>query len=99
MDHEADADEDAPIRGHVRSADARRVAHGLFLRVRDLEPDLEFQRELRAWKLVLPPDAVFTHVTGARVRGWQLPALPEQVPVFAATQAEARPRRPGLICS
>jgi hypothetical protein len=43
---------------------------------------------------------VFTHVTGARLRGWRLPALPEQTPVFAAVHGETRhPRRQGLICS
>lgn len=100
MDHEDDATGDTPIRGHLRTADVRRVAHGLFLRVNEeSEPDLEFLRDLRAWLLVLPRDAVYTHVTAARVRKWQLPALPEQVSVFAATQADTRPRRPGLICS
>lgn len=99
MDDEPDSG-DAPIRGHLRTVDVRRVAHGLFVRIKEQpEEDDEFLRDLSAWLLVLPPDAVYTHVTGARVRGWQLPALPEQVPVFAATRAETRPRRPGLICS
>lgn len=80
-----------------------RVAHGLFRPCpaeADPNPDLEFRRDLEAWLLVLPEGARFTHVTGARVRGWQLPQLPEQVPVFAAVDTEAsRPRRPGLLCS
>ena len=93
-------DDDRPIRGEVRLADHRRVSHGLFLRVREgLSADEEHHRELRAWRLVLPPDAVFTHVTAARLLGWRLPQLPEQVPVFAAVQGGRRPRRPGLICS
>jgi hypothetical protein len=93
--------EDLPIRGEVRAAGHRRVSHGLFVRDRPgLNAEEEFLRELGAWLLILPSGAVFTHVTGARLRGWRLPALPEQVPVFAAVHGiERRPRRPGLICS
>jgi hypothetical protein len=93
--------DDEPIRGEVRIGGFRRVSHGLFLRSRDgLSDDDEFRRELRAWLLVLPDDAVFTHVTAARLLGWRLPAMPEQVPVFAAVHGGMRrPRRPGLICS
>lgn len=92
--------EDRPIRGEVRLAGYRRVSHGLFVRIRnDLRPDEDFLRDLRAWQLVLPEDAVFTHLTGARLRGWRLPALPEQVPTFAAVRGDRRPRRQGLICS
>jgi hypothetical protein len=94
-------DKDAPIRGEVRLAGHRRVSHGLFLVLRDdLSEDEEFHRELRAYLLVLPHSAVFTHLTGARLMGWRLPQLPEQVPVFAAVdQRDERPRRHGLICS
>jgi hypothetical protein len=94
-------DDDAPIRGEVRLAGHRRVSHGLYLKhTPGYSSDEEFLRELRAWLLVLPEGAVFTHVTAARLLGWQLPALPEQVPVFAAVGTkDPRPRRPGLICS
>lgn len=96
-----DDDLDEPIRGQRRCRGFRRVSHGLFLHERDdLSADEEYRRDLRAWLALLPTDAVFTHVTGARLRGWTLPRLPEQVPVFAAVaDEEARPRRPGLICS
>jgi hypothetical protein len=79
----------------------RRVSHGLFVSEQaGLAEDAEFLRDLRAWLLVLPPDAVFTHLTGARLRGWTLPQLPAPVPVFAAVHGtERRPRRAGLICS
>ena len=99
MLHERDVDE--PIRGHLRCKGVRRVSHGLFLVERDgLSPDEEFRRDLRALLAVLPEGARFTHVTGARLRGWALPKLPEQTPVFAAVEEDAaRPRRPGLICS
>lgn len=94
-------DEDRPIRGHIRSREFRRVAHGLFLTIKaEHDPDAEFHRELRAWLAVLPRTARFTHLTAARLRGWQLPKLPEQLPVFAAVGLkDPRPRRPGLICS
>ena len=94
-------DDDKPIRGQVRLVGHRRVSHGLYVRLRDgLTEDEEFVRELEAYLLVLPKSAVFTHLTGARLRGWRLPQLPEQVPVFVAVNLkDPRPRRHGLICS
>lgn len=92
---------DRPIRGELRLVGHRRVSHGLFLPTREgLDEDQEFLRDLAAYQLVLPESAVFTHVTGARLLGWRLPKLPEQVPVFAAVRfGDACPRRHGLICS
>jgi hypothetical protein len=89
------------IRGEVRLAGHRRVSHGLFLPLRSgLSSKDEFLRDLRAWQRVLPEGTVFTHITGAKLRGWPLPKLPEQVPVFAAAEGDpARPQRPGLIFS
>lgn len=53
---------------------------------------------LEAWQLSLPESAVFTHLTAARVRGWWLPPLPSDLPVFAAIPVDAnRPRRRGLV--
>jgi len=94
-------DSDEPIRGHIRCKGFRRVSHGLFMReLEGLAPDEEFCRDLRALLVVLPAGARFTHLTGARLRGWVLPKLPEQLPVFAAVDGDsARPRRTGLICS
>jgi hypothetical protein len=93
--------DDEPIRGEVRVRGVRRVSHGLFVHERPgLSEDDEFLRDLRAWCLVLPTGAVFTHVTAARLLGWRLPHLATPVPVFAAVHGgERRPRRPGLICS
>lgn len=92
-----------PVRGHIRRADHRRVSHGLFLRIDpDAEPDSdgEILRDLHAWLLVLPTGAAFTHLTGAWLRGWQVPPLPVHTPVFAAVgRTDCRPRRSGLICS
>ena len=93
-------DRDVPIRGQMRRRGFRRVAHGLFLpHAEGLAPDREWRRDLRAWLEVLPAGSVFTGLTAARLLGWHLPKLPEQVPVFAATETDRRPRRPGLICS
>jgi hypothetical protein len=96
-----ESDDDLPFRGEIRLARLRRVSHGLGLvKKPDLSNDEEWRRDLRAYLLVLPPGAAFTHLTGARLLGWQLPRLPDQVPVFAAvTGSASRPRRHGLICS
>jgi len=96
-----DGPPDDAIRGEIRQSGFRRVSHGLFLPLRNgLSTEVEFQRDLLAWRHVLPPTAVFTHLTGARLLGWQLPHVPEQVPTFAAVEGDrSRPRRPGLICS
>lgn len=91
---------DGAIRGEVRSVGHLRVAHGLYrIETSHLGPWDNFVRDLSALLLILPAGAVFTHVTAARLLGWQLPALPEQVPHFAAVRGQRRPRRPGLICS
>mgnify|MGYP000935041667 CR=1 FL=1 len=93
--------DDLPFRGEIRLAGHRRVSHGLgVVRRDDLTEDQEYLRDLEAYLLVLPPSAVFTHLTAARLLGWQLPRLPEQVPVFVAVDRDdPRPRRHGLICS
>ncbi|MGZ5406347.1 MAG: hypothetical protein ACXWXF_03780 [Aeromicrobium sp.] len=41
-----------------------------------------------ALSLVLPTDAVFTHITGAKLRGWWLPMTPDDL-VVACTEGEA----------
>jgi hypothetical protein len=38
----------------------------------------------RATQLILPRDAVFSHYTSARLRGWQMPWLPAWLPDFAS---------------
>ncbi len=89
------------VRGHVRDPLYLRVSHGLFQRRVPLDAgEPEEIRRLRTWLAVLPDDARFTHVTGAGLRGWAIPQLPEFVPIFAATnQMSDRPRRPGLQVS
>ena len=90
-----------PIRGQIRVTGFRRVSHGLYLPlIQQADLRREWLRDLDAWRLVLPADAAFTHVTAAALYGWWLPQLPDYVPVFAATDVTgSRPRRPGLICS
>lgn len=91
---------DGAIRGEVRAVGYQRVAHGLYrLATPELSPWDNYLLDVGALRLVLPPDAAFTHVTGARLRGWDLPALPEKVPFFAAVREDSRPRRPGVVCS
>lgn len=91
---------DGAIRGQVRQTGHWRVLHGLYrVETRHLSPWENFLLDLSALRMVLPEDAVFTHVTAARLLGWQLPALPHQVPFFVAVRSENRPRRPGLVCS
>lgn len=91
----------APLRGNIRANGFRRVSHGLYLPTTpNGDAKHEHRRDLTAWLLVLPPDAVFTHLTAADLCGWALPRLPRFVPVFAATALGGNiPRRAGLICS
>ena len=85
------------VRGEVRVIGHRRVSHGLYRPLTEGEEFDEFVRDLQALRLVVPRGAAFTHVTAARLRGWQLPKLPPHVPVFAAVHGASRgPRRPGL---
>ncbi len=91
------ADVGGAVRGEVRVVGHRRVSHGLYRPLTDADDFDEFVRDLQALRLVMPEDAAFTHVTAARLRGWQLPNLPGQVPVFAAVHGgTGGPRRPGL---
>jgi len=53
---------------------------------------------LRAWSQILRPGAAFTHLTGAAVRGWWLPPLPDELPVWVVQhKAQHASTRPGLI--
>jgi len=83
------------VRGRVRRAGWQRVSRGLYRRTLDL-PALS--EELRSWQLVLPASGAFTHLSSAQARGWWLPPLPADLPVFAAVHdADGRPRRDGLL--
>lgn len=41
----------------------------------------------RAVQIALPPDAVFTHLTSGRLRGWWLPAI--ETPLIVSTRSDA----------
>lgn len=93
------SDRAAPIRGEVRTSGYRRVSHGVYRPRLPGDGSHGPVVDLTAWRLVLPEDAVFTHITAAQLLDWWLPQLPEHVPVFAATAEDTRPRRAGICCS
>ena len=81
------------VRGHPRRTGYERVAQGLHVRT---DRPLTLVERLRALQAVLPPSAVFTHLTAAAVRGWWLPP-PVPQPVFVAVPLGARyPERAGI---
>jgi hypothetical protein len=52
---------------------------------------------LRGWQLLLPGHGCFTHLTAAAARGWWLPPLPRELPVFVSIgQNDPRPLRAGV---
>jgi hypothetical protein len=72
------------------------MSYGLY--IEDREPS-RLADQLRAWILVLPTEAAFTHLTAAELRGWWLPQ-PIAHPVFAALrQGDPCPHRAGLLVS
>lgn len=82
------------VRGRAPGRPWRSITRGIWCPPGE---ELPLQERLRAWALVLPPTAGFTHLTAADAYGWWLPEAPPH-PVFAAMPAsEPRPRRPGLL--
>lgn len=82
------------IRGRGRRAEWTSVSRGLHRRSDAVDP---WFAALHAWQLALPRSACFTGLTAAAVRGWWLPELPKEVPVFAAgVDGEHAPVRRGL---
>lgn len=85
---------ETPVRGQAPDKDWQQVARGVWSPP-SVEPDV--REQLRAWSLVLPTAAAFTHLTAAQLYGWWLPSSPPH-PVFAAMRrCDPRPRRPGLL--
>jgi hypothetical protein len=82
----------AAERGKVRRVCWEPLSHGLHV----TRETRTLADELRAWSLVLPPTAAFTHLTAAELRGWWLPAAIAH-PVFAALPLDDQRRRPGLF--
>ena len=82
------------IQGRVRRSGWTRLAYGLYA----LTPRT-LTEELRAWSLVLPEGAAFSHLTAVEARGWWRPE-PVARPVFAAVSVgDATPHRTGLLVS
>ncbi|MFN8196142.1 MAG: hypothetical protein U0R80_17905 [Nocardioidaceae bacterium] len=77
------------------------MSFGLFNPSQPAEsPRRRWLRDLEAWRLVLPDDAVFTHLTAAVLAGWWTPDNLRWAPAFAAIGPHARgPRRSGLVVS
>lgn len=94
MQGEAPGHDPEVVAGRRRGAGWVRVTRGLHRRA-----DAADVRgaELRAWQLLLPAEAAFSALTAAKLRGWDLPPLPDDLPVCAAmpygVTAPARPRQ------
>lgn len=84
------------FRGQRRLAGWRRMSYGLYI---ENQKAGGLADQLRAWSLVLPPLAAFTHLTAAELRGWWLPQKIAH-PVFAALcEGDPFPHRAGLFVS
>jgi hypothetical protein len=82
--------------GHRSEAGWTSLAHGVHVRA-EVSDDLA--TSLLARQMVLPFWASFTGLTAARLRGWWLPPLPAQLPLFVASGRSDRIDRPGLrVC-
>lgn len=72
------------------------MAHGVQVRP---EAAGQLATTLRGRQMVLPFWSSFTGLTAARLRGWWLPPLPSQLPLFVASGRSQRIDRPGLrVC-
>lgn len=89
---DAMAEVPVPIRGRRPGAGWRQVTHGIHVR-----GDRPADSDLAGWQLLLPEHGCFTHLTGAAIRGWWLPPLPAELPVFVSLgQQDPRPLRAGI---
>ena len=89
--------DDDVVRGRRRGPGWVRVGHGLYHRATVADP---FRARAQAWHLVLPEDAALSGPTAARLRGWDLPPLLPDLPVFAAMpEGRTAPGSPALSVS
>lgn len=73
---------------------ARRLSRGVYRE----RAGSDLVTDLAGWQVALPAGGAFSHLTGALVRGWWVPPLPVDVPVFAGVWGtDPRPRRDGLL--
>jgi very-short-patch-repair endonuclease len=85
-----------PILGRQRLRSWDRLSHGLYV---PKAPPRRLVDDLRAWSLVLPATAAFTHLTAAELVGWWLPEAPPHPAFVALRKTDPRPRRNGLyVC-
>lgn len=85
-----------PVLGHRRSRAWTRVAFGIY------RPAVVagVVADAAAWQLAIPEDASFTGLTGALLRGWWTPPLPDDLPMFVAqATSSARSTRAGILVS
>jgi hypothetical protein len=81
--------------GRRRGAAWVRITRGLHRRADVDDPRLA---DLLAWQLLFPAEAAFAALTAAELRGWDLPPLPDGLPVCAAMPYGATaPVRPGQL--
>jgi very-short-patch-repair endonuclease len=72
-------------RGRLRNSEYAHPVNGVSISLADAK---DLVTVCTAVALALPPDAVFTHLTAARLRGWWLPRIDDE-PVIACTDGEA----------
>jgi hypothetical protein len=88
-------EESGVVVGHRRGAGWVRVTRGLHRRASGADPQLA---DLLAWQVLLPAEAAFSALTAASLRGWDLPPLPDGLPVCAAMPyGVTAPVRPGQL--
>ncbi len=80
------------VRGRRRGGRWTRISHGLHV-----PAGAGDAKALAAWQLLLPDHGCFTHLTGAALRRWWLPDIPDVLPVFVALRPhDVRPDRAGI---
>jgi hypothetical protein len=81
--------------GRRRGAAWVRVSRGLHRRADATNP---WRADLIAWQMALPGGAAFSALTAAALRGWDLPPVPDDLPVCAAMPyGVTAPVRPGQL--
>lgn len=91
----------AAIRGCPRRVAYVPVTRGIHRRrLEGGDADDGWRADLRGWQLLLTGHGCFTALTAARIRGWELPPVPQDTPVFVAMQLDdPRPLRAGIRTS
>ncbi len=85
------------VRGRRRGAGWTSVGYGLHvLSENQAMGEVDLVDRLRAWRLALPEESVFTSLTAAALRGWWLPAEPHPLVQVAVGDRDSHPQRRGL---